>query len=147
MYTLIIVLHVLAATIWTGGHIVLATTILPNILRTKNVDKLLEFEMGYEKVGMPALVIQIITGLYLAYNYLPDVTKWFSFSDHISTHIGIKLILLFCTFGLALSAKFRLIPNLKKGNNLKIFAGHIIAVTIISILFVITGLSFRLVVF
>jgi len=55
MITTAIVLHVLAATIWTGGHIVLATTVLPKILKTKNIDKLLEFEMGYEKVGMPAL--------------------------------------------------------------------------------------------
>ena len=147
MITLAIVLHVLAATIWTGGHLVLATTVLPKILKSKDIDKLLDFEMGYEKVGMPALLIQIATGLFLAYNYLPDVTQWFSFSDHISTHIGIKLILLFTTFGFALSAKFRLIPNLKKGNNLKIFAGHIIAVTTISVLFVIVGLSFRLNIF
>lgn len=96
---------------------------------------------------MSALAIQIVIGLYLAYNFLPDVSKWFSFSDHLSIHIGIKLILLFCTFGLALNAKFRLTPNLDKGNNLKIFGGYIIAVPIISILFVITGLSFRLDVF
>jgi putative copper export protein len=144
MFTAIIVIHVLAATIWTGGHIVLATTVLPKILKTRDIDKLLDFEMGYEKVGMPALVIQIITGLYLAYSHLPEVGKWFSFSDHISTHIGIKLILLFCTFAFAINAKFRLIPNLEKGNNLTIFAGHIISVTILSILFVIVGLSFRL---
>jgi len=144
MNTIIIILHVLAATIWTGGHIVLATTILPNVLRKRDIETLLNFERGYEKVGMPALLIQIVTGLYLAYNYLPDIGKWFSFSDHLSTHIGVKLILLFCTFGLALNAKFRLIPNLEKGSNLNIFGGHIIAVTIISILFVIIGLSFRL---
>jgi len=147
MHTLILVLHVLAATIWTGGHLVLATTILPDVLKTNNPAKLLDFEQGYEKVGMPALVIQIATGLYLAYNFLPDLSLWFSFSDHLSTHIGIKLILLFCTFGLALNEKFRLIPNLDKGNNLKIFGGHIIAVTTISILFVIIGLSFRLGIF
>ncbi len=147
MVTLALVLHVLAATIWTGGHIVLATTVLPKILNTKDINKLLDFEMGYEKVGMPALLIQIVTGLFLAYNYLPDVTQWLSFSDQISTHIGIKLILLFTTFGFALNAKFRLIPNLEKGNNLTIFAGHIIAVTTISVLFVIVGLSFRLNIF
>lgn len=28
MYSYILLLHVLAATIWTGGHLVLATTIL-----------------------------------------------------------------------------------------------------------------------
>ncbi len=144
MHNLAVIIHVLSATVWTGGHIVLATTILPKVLKTNDVDKLLDFEMGYEKVGMPALIIQIITGLYLAYSYLPDITKWFSFSDHFSIHIGIKLILLFSTFALALNAKFRLIPKLKEGNNLKIFTGHIVAVTVISVLFVITGLSFEM---
>ena len=147
MQAIIIIIHVLAATVWTGGHLILAVAILPKILKEKNSKGLLDFERNYEKIGMPALLIQIITGLYLAYSYLPDLSLWFSFSDHYSTHIGIKLILLFTTFAFALNAKFRLIPNLSKGNNLNIFAFHIISVTIISVLFLIVGLSFRLNVF
>ena len=33
MYLGILFLHILAATIWTGGHIVLATTVLPRALK------------------------------------------------------------------------------------------------------------------
>lgn len=108
---------------------------------------LLDFERVYERVGMPALIIQVISGLYLAYNMLPNLDKWFSFSDHISVHIGIKLILLFTTLILAIVANVKLIPNLSKGNNLKLMGLFAYTVTIMAVLFVITGLSFRLNIF
>ncbi len=100
------------------------------------------FEMNYEKIGMPALVIQVITGFYLVYNLIPDISKWFSFSDFTTTRIGIKLSLLIVTVMFALSAKFFVIPNLSK-KTLPIMAFHIISVTIIGIMFVIIGSSFK----
>ena len=105
----------------------------------------LYFEPGenFEKIGIPALIIQVITGIYLAYSLLPNVSEWFSFSNHISTHVGIKLILLIITIILALHARFKLIPNLSE-KNLNALAVHIFMVALVAILFVITGLSFRL---
>lgn len=143
MHSFFLVLHVLAATVWTGGHLILAIVVLPKILKTKNIQALTEFEENFEKIGIPALIIQAITGIYLAYSLLPNVSDWFSFSNHISTHVGIKLILLIITILLALDARFRLIPNLSE-KNLTSLAVHIFMVTLVAILFVITGLSFRL---
>ena len=143
MHSFFLVLHVLAATVWTGGHLILALVVLPKILKTKNIQALTEFEENFEKIGIPALIIQVITGIYLAYSLLPNVSEWFSFSNHISTHVGIKLILLIITILLALDARFRLIPNLSE-KNLTSLAVHIFMVTLVAILFVITGLSFRL---
>ena len=80
MYGLALLLHILAATIWTGGHIVLSVVVLPRVLRERSPARLsLEFESVYEKIGMPALIIQVITGLYLAYRTLPDVSQWLDF--------------------------------------------------------------------
>ncbi len=36
MYATILLLHILGATIWTGGHLVLAVTILPRVLRERS---------------------------------------------------------------------------------------------------------------
>jgi putative copper export protein len=58
MYGLLLFLHILAATIWTGGHIVLATVVLPRALRERSPESLLQFERGYEKIGIPALLVQ-----------------------------------------------------------------------------------------
>lgn len=142
MYELALLFHILAATIWTGGHIVLSLVILPKVLKERSPSRLLEFESAYEKVGMPALIIQVITGIYLAHQMLPEFGQWVNFSNPIVNLIALKLILLALTFGLAMNAKFRVLPNLSE-KTLTTMAGHIILVTIVSILFVIVGVSFR----
>jgi putative copper export protein len=146
MQAYILTLHILAATVWTGGHLILAIAILPQILKKRDVKGLRDFESKYEKIGMPALVIQVVTGIYLAYSLVPDVSSWFSFSDFFSNRVGVKLILLLFTVLFALSAKIFVIPKLSD-KNLNLMAFHIISVTIISVLFVIVGSSFKNVIF
>ena len=140
MYSIALLLHILAATVWTGGHIVLATTILPRALKTKDVESLRSFEQGYEKVGIPALIIQVTTGLYMAFTLVPQVAMWFDWSDPIAKIISIKLGLLALTALLAIDARLRIIPTLSP-HNISALAWHIIPVTIVSILFVIVGVS------
>lgn len=142
MYSYILLLHVLAATIWTGGHLVLATTILPRVLKEKSTSDLLRFESGYERIGIPALIIQVVTGLWLAHNLMPEISLWFSVVNPISRLILVKLILLLVTVLFAIDARLRIIPNLTD-RNLMSLAYHIIPVTVISVLFVIVGVSFR----
>jgi len=142
MYNVVLFLHLLGATIWTGGHLVLACTILPSALRNKDVEFISRFESSYEKIGIPALLVQILSGLYLAFNLLPNVIQWFNFSNPISRIISYKLIILGLTFLLAVDARLRVIPNLSP-QNLKTLAYHIIPVTLLSVLFVYIGISFR----
>lgn len=146
MYKYIVLLHIVAATVWVGGHLILVSTILPEAFKKKNIDILLSFEQKYERIGMPSLLILVISGLYLAHTLLPEFSMWFTFKTHIAKHVSIKLILLLSTVLLALNARFRLIPNLTI-KTLPILTIHIIAVTIISVLFVTTGLSIRMSIF
>ena len=121
MYGLALLLHILAATIWTGGHIVLSVVVLPKVLRERSPARLLEFESVYEKIGMPALIIQVITGLFLAYRMLPDVSQWLDFSNPIAHPILLKLSLLTLTLCFAMSARFRviwLITSCRSANNI-----------------------------
>lgn len=142
MYGIVLLLHILAATIWTGGHIVLSVVVLPKVLRERSPEQLHNFESVYEKIGMPALIIQIITGLFLAQRLLPDITQWFNLANPVAHGIMLKLILLALTVGFAIDARFRVIPTLSP-SNLTVMAWHIIPVTIFSILFVFVGVSFR----
>ena len=142
MYGTLLVLHVLAATVWTGGHLVLALTVLPRVLRERSVTELLRFESGYERIGIPALLIQVVTGVWLSHRLLPDVSQWLSFESPVARLIGIKLLLLAATIGLAIDARLRIIPQLNE-DRLTSLAWHIVPVTVISVLFVITGLSLR----
>lgn len=142
MYSILLLLHILSATVWTGGHLVLALTVLPRVLREKSPAELLKFESAYEKIGLPALLIQALTGLWLAYRLVPDLGRWFLFDTLASHLIGTKLLLLALTVAFAIDARFRVIPRLSE-KNLTSLAWHIIPVTILSVLFVVVGVSFR----
>ena len=142
MYGLILLLHILAATVWTGGHLVLAVAILPRVLRERSPERLLEFESAYERIGMPALFVQIATGLWLAHRMVPELSRWLTFADPVATLVGVKLLLLATTVAFALDARLRLIPKLTE-KNLTSLAWHIVPVTLVSVLFVVVGVSFR----
>ncbi len=146
MYSVWLILHLIGATIWTGGHLLLAIGLLPNILRTQNVSELLTFERKYEKIGMPALLLQIVTGVLLALRYNPDWTTWFSPEAPAFKYILAKWLFLFLTAGFAISANFFVIPKLQKEGKkyLGIMAVHILFVTLFSVLFLWIGISFRL---
>jgi putative copper export protein len=142
MYATIVFLHVLGATIWVGGHLVLALTALPRALRARDPRILLGFESGFERVGMPALVVQVLTGLWLAHNAVPRLADWFDTSNRLSLHILAKLALLALTLALAASARFRVIPRLRP-ETLPVLAYHIALVTLAGVLFVAVGVSIR----
>jgi len=68
MYGYLILAHILGATVWTGGHIVLSLAVLPRVLKENSPERLLEFESAFERIGKPAMLVQIITGLLLAHH-------------------------------------------------------------------------------
>ena len=142
MYALMIFLHVLGATVWTGGHLVLALTWLPRVLRERSPEQLLRFEQGYERIGMPALVLQIVTGLWMAYQMVPSVAQWLSPDTPVARAIALKLVLLLCTALIAAHARLRVIPRLS-ADTLPLMAWHVAAVTLLSVGFVLTGIAFR----
>ena len=143
MYGWALLLHVLGATVWTGGHLILACTVLPRVLREQDVDGLLKFESAYERIGMPALLVQVITGFWMAMQLQPDHGQWLAFGDPVTRLIGIKLFLLLLTVLLALDARFRVIPRLHQPGKLTDMAWHIVPVKLIGIGFVVTGVSLR----
>jgi putative copper export protein len=142
MFGIILLLHLLGATVWTGGHLILATVILPRALKHRDVEVIRNFENAYEKIGIPALVTQIASGLWLAHRMLPDVSLWFQWHNPIARLILLKLSLLGLTALFAVDARLRIIPRLGP-HNLHSLAWHIVPVTVISVLFVVVGVSFR----
>jgi uncharacterized membrane protein len=55
MYGMLVLIHVLAATVWTGGHLVLSTVVLPRVLREKDPEALLRFEAPTSASACPPL--------------------------------------------------------------------------------------------
>lgn len=138
----VLIAHLLGATIWTGGHLILTLVVLPKVLITRNIEALHQFEQQFEKVGMPALILQIGTGLWMAQRLLPDWHSWFALDNDISKLIALKLALLLTTVLVALHARFRVIPTLRN-QTLNWFAVHIVTVTLLAVSFVVVGSLFR----
>ena len=140
-YPPILLLHILGATVWTGGHLVLALSVLPKALLTKDVQAIRAYENAFEHVGLPALAIQIATGLWLALHAAP-MLSWVDMSDPLGRTIGLKLLLLAGTVLLAAHARLFVIPRLDTAR-LPLLAWHIAGVTLISVLFVLAGVAIR----
>lgn len=140
---LLLVFHLLAATIWIGGHLLLSVGYLPKALKEKNRFIILNFEAQYERLGMSALLVLVASGVAMAFDYGVYPNRWFHFSEPIESMVSIKLLLLFATFSLAVSAQRFAIPKLKAGGPLNAMAFHIISVTTIGILMLIVGSSIR----
>lgn len=148
MYThhILLVLHLIAATIWVGGHLVLAIGYLPKAFKRKDFSYIGNFEKTYEPIGMPSLAVLIITGILMAYDYNAGFSSWFSFATPIERVVSLKLTFLLTTVCFAISAQTRVLPKLRKGqlNKLPEMAVHIICVTLIGVLMVILGSLVRI---
>ena len=148
MYThhILLVLHLIAATIWVGGHLVLAIGYLPKALKRKDFSYIGNFEKTYEPIGIPSLAVLIITGILMAYDYNAGFSSWFSFATPIERVVSLKLTFLLTTVCFAISAQTRVLPKLRKGqlNKLPEMAVHIICVTLIGVLMVILGSLVRI---
>ncbi|HEX8014696.1 MAG TPA: CopD family protein [Flavobacterium sp.] len=137
---LLLIIHLLSAAIWVGGHLLLAFGYLPQALKEKNQNIILNYERKYEPVGMTSLVLLIITGILMAYRYGVGIEYWFQFETPIEKVVSTKLALLLLTVLFALSAQFRVLPKLKiSADKLPEMTFHIVSVTIIGVLMLIFG--------
>jgi putative copper export protein len=142
IYRYVLLLHILSATIWTGGHLVLAFRYLPRALRLRSAAIIRSFEAPFESIGIPALVIQLLTGVWMAYQLIPDVGRWFALDNPSSQMITLKVALLVLTVAFAIDARLRVIPQLTD-ERVGTIAPHIIAVTTMGVLFVAAGVGIR----
>ena len=140
----VLIFHLLAATVWVGGHLLLTVLLLPRAVRENDPSVILDFQKQYERFGMSSLLILVVTGIAMALDYGVYPGRWFHFADPIETVVSLKLSLLAATFALALSAQFFVIPRLKSGNPaLGVIAFHIISVTLLGVSMLIIGSSIR----
>lgn len=145
-------LHLLGASVWVGGHLYLALRIVPVAISEQNSNILLDFESRFEKLGMSALLIQLLTGFKMADMLLP---KWSLLLEHgadnplrqVSILLTAKLTWLIFTILTAISAQLFVLPKLKKhldsAKYRNLFIVHILLVTLLSVAFLATGVLFR----
>jgi len=137
---LLLIIHLMSATVWVGGHLILVASYLPRAIKEKNQNYILNYEKKYEPIGMLSLILLVLSGILMAYKYGVTIEHWFEFATPIEKVVSTKLLLLFATLLFALSAQFKVLPKLN--NNIKYLlemALHILCVTIIGISMLILG--------
>jgi len=133
VYQILQVLHVLIATVWVGGHVIVLMAYGAELKRG-TTNPLLDFERRYEKIGLPSLIFAAATGVAMLY---VGWGKW-PMAAHIKMGLFVILILI------ALYAQLRLIPRLKRGEDVGgLLLLHVAAVTAISAAFVVLGAAIR----
>ena len=142
MHSVALFIHLAAASVWVGGHLVLAISLLPEAMSKRDPEIIRSFEQIYERIGLPALALQVITGLWMSFRVRPDIASWADWSDPTALTISLKLACLAATIGLAVHARLFIIPRLNAAR-LPVLGAHIIAITTLALVFVWLGLSFR----
>jgi putative copper export protein len=143
LHAVLLLLHVLGATVWTGGHLVFALSVLPRAMHARDVAAVHAFEAGYERLGIGALVLQVATGLALAWTYFPDAEAWFVDASPVARLVRVKLALLAATLALAAHVRLRVLPRLDAAR-LPLLYAHVLAVTAVAVGFVVAGVGLRL---
>ena len=143
LHAVLLLLHVLGATVWTGGHLVFALSVLPTAVKRRDIAAVHAFEAAYERLGIGALVLQVVPGLLLAWSYLPDADAWLHDAGPVARLVRIKLALLATTLALAAHVRLRVLPRLD-ASRLPLLHAHVLAVTAVAVGFVGVGVGLRL---
>ncbi len=110
--------------------------------RLRQATVIRDFEDLFEPLGLSALAVQVLSGLWLGSIALPGFRGLFSLQSPIAVLLSAKLLLLAATAALALHARPRLIPQLSD-DNLPGLAWHIRAITTLAVAFVMVGAGLR----
>lgn len=141
---LLLIVHLLSAAIWVGGHLVLFVGIVPAAVANSDKKPILDFEARYGGIGIPALVLLVASGIAMAIDYGVMPGSWFAFSTPIEKVVSLKLILLLATVGLALSAQFWVVPGVvRESVPLKVLVWHITGVTLLGVSMLVLGTFVR----
>ena len=142
IHQLLLIIHLLAATVWVGGHLILLLIYVPKARKTNSLDGITFFRKNFESIGMPALILLLITGVLLAYDYDVSIDKWFQFKGSVERIVSIKLLLFITTITLAFTATKLSFPKLKNQPKPILYL-FIILVTSIAVIMLVLGSLIR----
>ena len=143
VYPILQLIHVLAASMWIGPHLVLATGPMVRALRQGDVKPILEFYRAFSWPATIGLLIAVITGLSMAYVRAPP-SVWFNFGEP-QGRIGEKILTLIVLLLISGYAHARLVPEMRRGgsNVLRKTVLFVIVATLLSLALALLGFMIR----
>lgn len=143
VFSLLLLAHVLGASVWFGGLMVLSFSVLPKAKRAQDPAGIATFMRHFLRLGYPALVLQILTGPMMATRLVKDMGLWFAWENGTQDHIGSKLIMFPIIAIIAIQMQRKVLPRLEAGEGAAIKSaakyGH--TLTFLSFLMLLMGIS------
>lgn len=143
MYSILILFHVIGASVWFGGLMVLSFSILPKAKRAQDPGAIASYMRHFLRVGYPALMIQTLTGPMIATRLVRSMADWFAWQDSTQDHIGSKLIMLPIIVIVTVQMQRKVLPRLESGESAAIKSaakyGH--SLTFLAFLMLLMGIS------
>lgn len=139
--SVLIVLHILGASIWIGGMLIMALGVLPKSKKAGDASILKNYEGSFHILGMIALTLQFLTGFRLAMIYAGGMKGLFDFSNHTAVLFIWKLVLILLTMGLFVVFKKKTLSALTD-SNISSASALVWVLTLISVGLMILGLGF-----
>lgn len=104
-------LHLIAASLWLGGTLLLALTTLPGLWRGAGPERLPGHLLATDRLNLGALAVLLASGYALAWHWLPDAAGWFQSDLRQADLIQLKWLLLIAAAALAGWARIYLLPT------------------------------------
>ena len=142
LYKVMVMLHMLGASAWIGGHAVLMLTVLPKAIRENCPQPILDFERGYGRLGLAALIVQLATGLWLVRRWIGEWATVFSEPTPQGHLVLSKLTILVLTVALGGYTYHRVIPVLAT-RGFKAFVVLSTVTTALAVVMLILGVGIR----
>lgn len=139
--TVLITLHILGASIWIGGMLILALGVLPKAKKTNDATLIKNFESSFHILGMIALTVQLLTGFRMAMIYAGSMGNLFDFDNHAAVLFIWKLVLILITMGVFVVFKKKTLSKLTN-ENISSASSMIWILTLLAIALLILGLGF-----
>jgi putative copper export protein len=139
---LLLSVHILASTLWTGAYLLLALVLIPNARRSGDIQPILAFERRFDRLGMAALAVLVLSGFWLGFRWLPQTHLWFDVDLALGQTMLAKIVLVFVLVAAWAQARLRLLPVLGI-ERLAAYRVHVWVSLLCSLALILLGARFR----
>jgi uncharacterized membrane protein len=142
LYKILVILHILGAAILVGTNLVMMLSVIPKAKKANDVGVIRGYLGGVGQMGVHALAVQFITGLWLASPQFKGISAAFEMKEVFATHVVAKVVIMIVITALIIVLRRKIAPNLTM-DNLGGFTATVGLVTLLGIAMVALGVGLR----
>ncbi|MFA6958070.1 MAG: hypothetical protein WC538_19555 [Thermoanaerobaculia bacterium] len=142
LYKLLVILHILGAATLVGTNLVLMLSVIPKAKKAGDIGIIKGFLAGVGQMGVHALAVQLITGLWLATPMFKGISAAFQMKDVFMTHVVAKIVIMIAITVLVIVMRRKIAPKLSM-ETLGGFTATVGIITVLGIFMVALGVGLR----